>query len=74
LRWPGSSGARAAARPADADAARARQARRRTLTDDEIPAVPAYGLPPVDPATLPEASRRQLEIYRQMRRIIDRTR
>ena len=43
------------------------------LADDEIPAVPAYGLLPVDPATLPEANRRRLEVYRRMREIIDRT-
>ena len=44
------------------------------LADDEIPAVPAYGLLPVDPATLPEANRRRLEVYRRMREIIDRSR
>ena len=71
--WPGSSGARAAASGADAEAALARKARRRALTDDEIPAVPAYGLLPVDPATLPEANRRPLKVYRQMREGIDRT-
>jgi hypothetical protein len=52
----------------------ARKARRRTLTDDEIPAVPAYSLLPVDPATLPEATRHRLEVYRQAREIIDRIR
>jgi len=57
-----------------AEAALARKARRRTLGDDEIPLVPAYGLLPVDPATLPEANRRRLEVYRRMREIIDRTR
>jgi alkanesulfonate monooxygenase SsuD/methylene tetrahydromethanopterin reductase-like flavin-dependent oxidoreductase (luciferase family) len=66
--------ARAAAREAHAEAALARKARRRTLTGDEIPAVSAYGLLPVDPATLPEANRRRLEVYRRMREIIDRTR
>ena len=35
--------------------------------------MPAYGLLPVDPATLPEANRRRLEVYRRMREIIDRT-
>jgi hypothetical protein len=44
------------------------------LGDDEIPVVPAYGLLPVDPATLPEANRQRLEVYRRMREIIDRTR
>ena len=66
--------ARAAARGAHAEAALARKARRRTLTGDEIPTVSAYGLLPVKPATLPEANRRRLEVYRRMREIIDRTR
>ena len=71
--WPGSSGARAA-RGADAEAALGRKAGWRTLTDHEMPAVPAYSLLPVDPATLPEATRHRLEVYRQAREIIDRIR
>jgi alkanesulfonate monooxygenase SsuD/methylene tetrahydromethanopterin reductase-like flavin-dependent oxidoreductase (luciferase family) len=66
--------ARARIRAPHAEAALARKARRRALADDEIPVVPAYGLLPVDPATLPEANRRRLEVYRRMREIIDRTR
>jgi hypothetical protein len=65
--------ARAAARAPHAEAALARKARRRALADEAIAAVPAYGLLPVDPATLPEANRRRLEVYRRMREIIDRT-
>src|SRR5262249_2059799 len=39
------------------------------LVDDEIPSYPAYGLTvaEVDPATLPEANRRRMEIFRRMR-------
>jgi alkanesulfonate monooxygenase SsuD/methylene tetrahydromethanopterin reductase-like flavin-dependent oxidoreductase (luciferase family) len=66
--------ARAAGRAGAVEAALARKARRRALAADEVPAVPAYGLLPVDPATLPEANRRRLEVYRRMREILDRPR
>jgi alkanesulfonate monooxygenase SsuD/methylene tetrahydromethanopterin reductase-like flavin-dependent oxidoreductase (luciferase family) len=65
--------ARAAARAPHAEAALARKVRRPPPADDANPEVPAYGLLPVDPATLPEANRRRLEVYRRMREIIDRT-
>jgi alkanesulfonate monooxygenase SsuD/methylene tetrahydromethanopterin reductase-like flavin-dependent oxidoreductase (luciferase family) len=57
------------------EAAFARKERRRRLGDDEIPSYPAYGLTvaAVDPATLPEANRRRLEIFRRMREIMERT-
>ena len=46
------------------------------LADDEIPSYQAYGLTiaPVDPATLPEANRRRLEVFRKMKEIMERTR
>jgi alkanesulfonate monooxygenase SsuD/methylene tetrahydromethanopterin reductase-like flavin-dependent oxidoreductase (luciferase family) len=48
----------------------------KALADDEIPSYQAYGLSiaEVDPATLPEANRRRMEVFRQMRRIMEETR
>jgi hypothetical protein len=44
--------------------------------DDQIASYQAYGLSiaQVDPATLPEANRRRMEAFRQMREIMERTR
>jgi hypothetical protein len=48
----------------------------KALTEDEIPSCPAYGLTvaEVDPATLPEANRRRIEVFKRMRRIMEETR
>jgi hypothetical protein len=48
----------------------------KALADDEIPSYPAYGLTvaEVDPATLPEANRRRLEVFKRMRKIMEETR
>jgi hypothetical protein len=48
----------------------------KALGDDEIPSYPAYGLTvaEVDPATLPEANRRRLEVFKRMRKIMEETR
>jgi hypothetical protein len=43
--------------------------------DDQIASYQAYGLSiaQVDPATLPEANRRRMEVFRKMREIMERT-
>jgi hypothetical protein len=48
----------------------------KALGDDEIPSYPAYGLTvaEVDPATLPEANRRRMEVFKRMRKIMEETR
>jgi alkanesulfonate monooxygenase SsuD/methylene tetrahydromethanopterin reductase-like flavin-dependent oxidoreductase (luciferase family) len=47
----------------------------KALADDEIPSYPAYGLTvaEVDPATLPEANRRRVEVFKRMRKIMEDT-
>jgi hypothetical protein len=58
------------------EAAFRRKEHMKALADDEIPSYPAYGLTvaEVDPATLPEANRRRVEVFQRMRRIMEETR
>src|SRR5262249_7482910 len=58
------------------EAAFRRKEAMKALADDEIPSYPAYGLTvaEVDPATLPEANRRRMEVFKRMRKIMDETR
>ena len=56
------------------EAALKRKTYRDPLPDSEIPAYPAYGLTvaEVDPATLPEANRRRMAVFKKMREIAER--
>jgi len=58
-----------------AAAAFARKQALPALGDGEIPSYQAYGLSiaQVDPATLPEANRRRMEAFKQMRQIMERS-
>ena len=54
------------------EAAFARKRARVPLADSEIPSYQAYGtsIVQVDPATLPEANRRRMEVFQKMREIM----
>ena len=58
------------------EAAFARKEVMPALADDEIPSFPAYGLTvaEVDPAKMPEANRRRMEVFKRMRKIMEETR